>query len=125
MDIPIWPASLPLSPLLAEYSETHSSLATNVTTGNKSILLRRNTTRAQDRLNLSFNLSRQQVAYFTTFFYDTIAGGSMRFSFTHPRTLQEIECSFDPTSDQGFTISPAGNATMKYYKVSMTFIIWS
>lgn len=125
MDIPTWPATLPVSPLLAEYSETHSTLATSVTTGNKSILLRRNTTRAQDRLSVSFVFTRQQVEYFTTFFYDTLAGGTLRFSFTHPRTLQVIECSFDPTTDQGFTIEPAGNDTMKHYHVAFTLIIWN
>lgn len=123
MNIPMWPDGLPIAPLLADYNETKSSLAQSVTTGNKSILLRRNSTRAQDKLNVSFALNREQTAAFEQFFYDTLAGGTLRFSFRHPRTLKTIEASFDPTSDQAITIAPM--ESMKVYKVSFTLIIWN
>lgn len=123
MDIPTWPDSLPIAPLLADYSETKSSLAQAVTTGNKSILLRRNSTRAQDKLNVSFALNRQQTKYFEQFFYDTLAGGTLRFTFRHPRTLETIEASFDPTSEQALTITP--QESMEIYKVTFTLIIWN
>lgn len=120
--IPVWPFTLPLSPLLDAYDETHASLAQSVTSGNKSILLRRNSTRSQSKLNVAFSLKKQQVGYFETFFYDTLAGGTLRFSFEHPRKLEQIEVSFDPTSDQAFTIAP--QQSMSYYKVSFTLIVW-
>lgn len=121
--IPIWPFTLPLSPLLDSYEETHSSLAQAVTSGNKSILLRRNATRAQDKLDVAFMLNRQQVGYFTTFFYDTLAGGSLRFHFEHPRTLEQIEVSFDPTAEKAFNVTP--QQSMDIYKVSFTLIVWN
>lgn len=123
MIVPSWPASLPVAPQLATYSENYSSLAQAVTTGNKSLLVRRNGTRAQDKINVSFMLNRQQVEYFETFFYDTLAGGTLRFTFRHPRTRQVIDVSFDPTSDQVFTVEP--QQTMEVFKVSFTLIIWS
>lgn len=122
MNIPIWPESLPLAPLLAAYNESHSSLAASVTTGNKSILLRRNATRAQPKLNVAFALSRKQVEYFETFFNDTLAGGTLRFTFEHPRKRENIEVSFDPTNESGFTIEPQDS--MEVYKVSFTLIVW-
>lgn len=122
MAIPDWPVTLPKSPQLADYSETHSSLAQSVTTGNKAIILRRNSTRAQDKLNVTFMFSRQQTKYFTAFFYDTLAGGTLRFNFEHPRTLEKVEVSFDPTSEQGFTIEP--QESMNIYKISFTLIVW-
>lgn len=122
MNIPIWPDSLPLSPLLDAYEETHSSLAQSVTSGNKSILLRRNSTRAQSKLSVAFALRRKEVEYFTAFFYDTLAGGTLRFTFEHPRTRKQIEVSFDPTSDQAFTIQP--QQTMELYKIAFTLIVW-
>lgn len=120
----IWPASLPIAPLLATYNERYASTVTAVTTGNKSLLVRKNSSRAQNRLDVAFMLNKKQVEYFKTFYNDILDGGSTRFYFQHPRTLEDIECSFDPTTDQPFTITPADNLTMKYYKLVATFIIW-
>lgn len=122
MNIPTWPDSLPLSPLLDAYNEKHSSLAQSVTTGNKSILLRRNSTRSQTRLNVEFALNRKQTEYFETFFYTTLAGGTLRFTFRHPRKNKDVEVSFDPTSDDGFSIEP--QQSMEIYKIAFTLIVW-
>lgn len=122
-NIPTWPDTLPPAPQLDGYNETHSSLTTSVTTGNKSLLIRRNSTRAQDRLNLTFMMNRKQVSYFEQFFYNTLAGGSLRFNFTHPRTLETIECSFDPTNDDSITIT--AQESMNLFKVEVVFIVWN
>lgn len=122
MEVPTWPSSLPQAPQLADYGENYTSLAQSVTTGNKSLLIRRNSTRAQDRMTLSFMLNRQQVEYFEQFFYNTLAGGTLRFNITHPRTKKIIDVSFDPTSEQVFTVQP--QQTMELYKISFTIIIW-
>lgn len=120
--IPVWPFTLPLAPLLDAYDETHASLAQSVTSGNKSILLRRNSTRSQSRMSVAFNLNKQQAGYFETFFYSTLAGGTLRFSFEHPRKREQIEVSFDPTVDQAFTLKP--QQSMSYFKVAFTLIVW-
>lgn len=123
MTIPNWPSSLPISPLLDSYQETYTSLAQSVTSGNKSLLVRRNSTRSQDRLQVSFNLNKTQVSYFERFYYDTLAGGTLRFNFTHPRTGNVIEVSIDPTSDSSFTVTP--NNSNFYYKLDLTLIVWN
>lgn len=123
MAIPIWPTTLPQAPLIENLSERYTTLAQSVTSGNKSILVRRNSTRAQDRLAVSFNLTRAQVGYFEKFYYDTLAGGTLRFSFTHPRTKNTIEVSIDPTSDSSFTIEP--NGSMNFFLLTLQLIIWN
>lgn len=120
-----WPPSLPQAPLLSAYNERYSSTVTSVTTGNKSLLIRKNSSRAQDRLEVAFIVTRKQVEIFKTFFNDTLDGGSRRFYFEHPRTLEDVECSFDPTTDAPFTITPADNITMEYFKITATFIVWN
>lgn len=123
MSIPSWPTTLPVSPLLSSYDEEVKSLTSAVTTGNKSILIRRMSTRTQTPISVAFNFTKNQVAIFETFFYNTLGGGALRFSFTHPRTKEEIEVSFDPSSEVAFKISPQDS--MSYFKVSAKFLIWS
>lgn len=123
MNIPTWPVTLPERPEQPDYQESYTSLAQSVTTGNKSLLVRRNSTRAQDKLTVSFILDAEQVGYFTTFYYDTLAGGVLRFTFRHPRTEETIEVSFDPTANEAFTITPYNEST--FYKLSASLIIWS
>lgn len=120
---PIWPSSLPQAPLLDSYSEKYTTLAQAVTTGNKSILVRRNSTRAQDKISVSFNLTKEQVGYFERFYYNTLAGGTLRFSFIHPRTKSVIDVSFDPTSDNSFSIEP--NGSMRNFVLTLQLIIWN
>lgn len=121
----IWPDSLPLAPLLADYHEGFTGVTTSVTTGNKSILIRRNSSRAQNRLYVAFLFNKEQVEYFETFFFDVLNGGSERFMFEHPRTRREIECSFDPTQNEPFTITPMEGLSMTYFKMESTFLIWT
>lgn len=117
-----WPILLPQAPLLADFQEISTSTTSSVTTGNKSILVRRNTTRSQDRLKVSFHFTREQVDIFNEFYYDVLGGGAKIFYFKHPRTLKIIMVSFDPTSEQGFQLTPLGS--MNHYKVDATFLIW-
>lgn len=123
--LPMWPASLPPAPLLADYGERYTSLATSVTTGNKSLLIRRSGTRAQDRLSVAFLFNMRQVDYFEQFYYDVLDGGANRFLFEHPRKRIQIECSFDPTNEEGYTIVPIEQLTMSYFKMATTFIVWN
>lgn len=123
MALPTWPVSLPQRPLVASYNEEYPTLAVSVVTGNKTKLMRRASTRAQDKIAMTFVLSPKQVGYFEQFYYDTLAGGTLRFNFTHPRKLTEIEVSIDPGSEQGFTITPY--ETTLYYKLSLSVIVWN
>ena len=80
------------------------SLASVVTTGNKSAIIRRNTTRSQTPI--AFNFTKEQVAFFETFSMILLVGESS--SFTHPRKTT-IEVSFDPSQEEVYTIEPQDN----------------
>ena len=121
--IPTWPDSLPLSPLIAAFQEEGKSLARAVTSGNKSVIVRKIATRTQRPISVAFNLSAEQVETFEQFFYGTLDGGVGRFSFTHPRTTDVIEVSFDPSQTTAFTIAP--QSSMRYFKLTAKFIIWT
>ena len=120
--LPEWPSSLPVAPLIAAYNETHKTLATAVTTGNKTVLVRRNATRAQKTFTTNFSFTAAQVSTFETFFYTTLEGGAMRFTFKHPRKGTTIEVSFDPTQDSAFTIDPEGG--MDCLKITTKLLVW-
>lgn len=121
--LPSWPVTLPIAPLLAAYSEQHPNLATSVTAGNKTKLIRRASTRTQIPISVDFNFSKEQMTLFETFVYTTLEGGSIRFTFVHPRTEQAIEVSFDASQQNLFTITP--NGSMRYFKVATQFLVWS
>ena len=121
--LPAWPGSLPLTPLLDAYSESFPSLISNVTTGNKSMIVRKMATRSQTMLSVSFNLTKDQAENFIGFFNDTLDGGAGRFTFTHPRKKEVIEVSFSPTQQEAFTLEP--NGSMNYFKISTQLIVWS
>ena len=121
--LPEWPSTLPVAPLISAYAETHKTLVTAVTTSNKSVLIRKNATRAQPTFTVDFNLTAAQTAFFETFFYDTLEGGAIRFTFKHPRLGTNIEVSFDPTQDSAFTIDPQGG--MENFKITTKFLVWN
>lgn len=121
--IPTWPAGIPIAPLVAAYSETHPSLSTSVTSGNKSKIIRKTSTRTQIPINVAFNFTKDELTLFETFVYSTLEGGVIRFSFAHPRTGTSIETSFDASQQNLFTIEP--NGSMNYFKVSTQFLVWS
>lgn len=123
MTIPSWPSTLPSRPQRTSYQEQIPGMSQVVTTGNKSLLVRRNSTRAQEKLSVVYVLSSDQVEYLKMFYNDTLAAGTLRFNYTHPVTGKVIEVSFDPSSENGLTITPFEKTL--HWQVSMTFIIWS
>lgn len=122
--LPVWPPTLPIAPLLADFSEEIPGLATNMVTANKSLLIRRSCTRRQHKLNLAFHFTRLQTSYFEQFYNDGLLEGKRRFEFEHPRTRRVIEVSFDPTEEQCYSITPYITAKMEHYKVACRFIVW-
>lgn len=121
--LPTWPSSLPVAPLIAAYSEQHPSLTTSVTSGNKSKLIRKTSTRTQVPIVVNFNLTKEQLTTFESFVYDVLEGGAVRFTFEHPRKEENVEVSFDATQQNVFTIEP--NGSMSYFKVATQFLVWS
>lgn len=84
--MPAWPATLPASPLVNGFSESapNTSLRTEMDQGPAKI--RQRTTAAVRNITARFVLNNAQVADLETFFTTTLAGGSLGFDFTHPRT---------------------------------------
>ena len=121
--LPSWPSSLPLQPLLDAYNESFPSLISNVTTGNKSIIIRKMASRSQTSLSVSFNLTKEEADIFENFFNSTLDGGALRFTFTHPRKKEQIEVSFSPSQQVAFTLTP--NGSMNYFKIDFNLLVWS
>ena len=123
ISLPTWPLELPIAPLISAYQEQYPSLISSVTSGNKSKLIRKTSTRSQISIIVHFNLTKDQVDSFVSFIDDVLEGGAVRFTFRHPRTYEQIEVSLDPTQTNRFTIDP--NGSMDYFKVTTQFIVWS
>lgn len=123
VSLPVWPSALPRQPLLDALEESFPSLISNVTTGNKSMIVRKMASRSQTKLSVSFNFTKEQMQTFEDFFNQTLDGGSVRFTFKHPRKKQNVTVSFSPTQNVAFTSVP--NGSMNYFKVQAEFIIWN
>lgn len=88
----LWPASLPLDPLIAGYDETLAP-GTNVLRSPMDAgpaKTRRRFTAAVRPLSISLALTRAQVAILDAFVDETLAGGALPFVFTHPRTQAPV-----------------------------------
>lgn len=81
----VWPASLPQD-VERPYQET---LADNTVTTPMEIgpaKKRRRSTAGVSTLSATVQLTTAQTETLQTFFEDTLAGGALRFDWTHPRT---------------------------------------
>ena len=92
--MPTWPASLPQSPLVSGFSETppETSLRTEMEQGPAKV--RRRTTAGVRQMQMSFNMTKTQVAALDTFFTSTVNSGATAFDFTHPRTTSTVSVRF-------------------------------
>ena len=92
--MPVWPDTLPQSPLLDACRETpaDTSIRTNMDAGPAKVRAR--TTAGTGRLSLAYILSRAEVAVLDGFFREELTSGSLKFSFPHPRTENTVDCRF-------------------------------
>jgi len=88
--MPTWPSSLPQSPLVSGFAETPpmTSLRTEMDQGPAKV--RQRTTAGIRKLQMSFNMTKAQIATLDTFYNTTISGGALKFDFTHPRTASTV-----------------------------------
>lgn len=120
--IPTWPVSLPQEPLIAGFTEEKKSLITSVTTGNRSMIVRKVASRTQNKITVSFNFSDEEMDTFENFFNNVLDGGANVFTFEHPRTHVVYNMSFDPSQSVAYKVEP--NGSMRFFKVSTSFIVW-
>lgn len=138
MAIPTWPATLPLQPLVDGYEETWFSQTEFKTPDSGAPMVRRKQVLSIRAFKVKFVLTEEQVNFLDEFIYKTLEGGALRFSFTHPRTKEDVEMSFygKDTSTELVTIGEPKGTRMPingetgerpktvYYTVSFTMILW-
>lgn len=100
MTIPSWPAELPQLVLQDGYQETmpNTRLRTQMDQGPAKV--RRRFSAGVRPFSLLLDMSSAQVAIFDTFYNTTLEGGSLSFSWKHPRTGANVTFRFggdDPT----------------------------
>ena len=90
----VWPNTLPGSPLLDNFREIapKTSIRTDMEQGPAKV--RQRTTAAIRMLQLTYLMSKDQVAILETFYLATLQGGSGSFSFVHPRSNATVSCRF-------------------------------
>lgn len=89
----VWPTSLPQRPL-ESYSETTGAMIIRTQPDLGPAKQRRRGQRP-DTLSVQFNMSTSQCETLREFIQDTLRG-TIRFGFTHPRTLAVVEVRVVP-----------------------------
>lgn len=92
--MPIWPETLPQSPLSDGMIETPADVLvrTNMDTGPAKF--RPRTSAGVGKLALSYIMSRAEVETLSDFFNDDLLWGALSFSFPHPRLEEPVDCRF-------------------------------
>jgi len=100
----LWPDSLPTYPDDGAYTELlpNSLLITPQDIGPPKV--RRRGTGFPSIAKVSYTLTQAQVATFTSFFLDSVEGGSEFFRWPHPRLAYDVEARFSTIP----TVSSAG-----------------
>ena len=104
-----WPVSLPQSFLQRTYKKSHGSnvIQTKMSVGPPKS--RRRATTAVTYHSGSMSMTSSQLDAFETFFWSTIAGGSIDFDFPKPTNLAtDIEVYWDNDGDEPYNVSPDG-----------------
>jgi len=84
--MPTWPATLPALVVQSGYSESLPDQAIETPTDAGPGKIRRRQTGTQRPLKCSIECTPAQVATFETFWLTTLAGGTLEFTWVHPRT---------------------------------------
>jgi hypothetical protein len=92
--MPNWPAGLPASPLLDSFKEKAEDTVIRTEMEQGPAKLRRRTTAGVRTLSASFLVSKAQVVTLEDFYLTTLQGGSLPFTFTHPRSGASVSCRF-------------------------------
>lgn len=128
--LPVWPPSLPVDPFVEGYQEVWPSQTAYKQTASGWYITRRVSRTVLPIISTRFYLTNDQIEVLYTFLYDTLGGGSLRFSWTHPRRKVVVETSFF-AEDAGSNIVTIGEPkgrqnklTPPIYPVDTRFIFW-
>lgn len=89
-----WPGTLPQDVLVAGYAEQPPDLALRTQMDIGPAKLRRRQTAAPRPLKVTVGLTRAQVATLDAFYLTDLAGGTLSFTWVHPRTLAGVTFRF-------------------------------
>lgn len=100
-----WPSTLPDDVLVQGYAESFPNLVVRTPMDAGPAQTRRRYTAAVRPLRVTIPLTRAQVALLDTFYTDTLEGGALEFTWTHPRTQSVVTLRFvsppQPVPDSG------------------------
>lgn len=114
MSDPVWPATLPQLILRAGYAESVPDQAIETPTDAGPGKVRRRQTGTQRQIKASIHCTPAQMDIFEAFYLGTLAGGTLNFTWTHPRTQAAASLRFRKPVP-AYTPLGAG-----YYQVDMS-----
>lgn len=91
----VWPLTLPQDPLRQGYEERAAQVGVRTAMDAGPPKVRRRFTAGVKTLRVTMSMTRAEVAIFETFYETVLEGGTLRFEWTHPRTLQTVEFRFN------------------------------
>lgn len=92
--MPVWPISLPQSPLADSFRETVADNTIRSQVDQGPAKLRRRATAAVGLISCGFLLDKMESAVLSDFYKTGLSGGVLPFTFRHPRTGGSITCRF-------------------------------
>lgn len=116
MPAPIWPPGLPQSPLVASFQETLPAVALRSPMDTGPAKSRRRFTTGPTPVQLSFYMTRAQVAIFKEFHDQTCEGGALWFEWTNHRDKSAALYRF--TDEPTMTPKAASDGDGKVWQVS-------
>jgi hypothetical protein len=95
MTIPTWPVTLPEIPLSQGFKEGPPNLLLRTQMDQGPAKVRKRFSAGPRPVTLNVQLHQDQVEILDTFYLDALEGGSLRFSWAHPRTRVAKEFRFE------------------------------
>ncbi len=114
MSNPVWPWSLPQRPLAQGFNERapDTAIRTQMEAGPPKV--RRRFTAGIRTMDMQLRVDADQVATLDTFYDATLAGGTLRFDWLHPRTGGALTYRFvEPPSYTPVARGRVWTATLK------------
>ena len=113
MAVPVWPVGLPQDILQSDYQETPPKLLIRTPMGAGPAKTRRTIGLNSRFVNVGLILTKAQVAIFDTFLVTTLLGGSLHFTWLHPRTGAAIDCRIMSGEDNSPTYGQVSGDLVK------------
>lgn len=89
-----WPSTLPQYLMASDYQEAFSTNSLETATDGGATKSRARFTRRADTFDCAMIMTPAQVAILETFYYTTLAKGTLPFAWVHPRTRAAMNFKF-------------------------------